>query len=122
MSNSSDRSAANTFSSLSLHRTRGEGRVEGWLFARGSRVGVLLTSAATIAFALSASAHPGHDLTEVDARHLLTNPDHLAVLALSGVALWFGARQVHERMPRRLLQGTGFAAIAVAAVVWGLRA
>jgi hypothetical protein len=82
----------------------------------------LLTSAATISFALSAQAHPGHDLAEVDTHHLLTSPDHLAALALAGAALWFGARFVHARLPRRLLQGAGLAAVAVAAVVWGLRA
>ena len=61
-------------------------------------------------------------LTEADTRHLLTSPDHLAVLALSGVALCFGARFVHARRPRRLLQGAGLAAVAVAAVVCRLRA
>jgi len=123
MSNPSDRSRTNRFSSLSLHRMRGEGRGEGWRVTLGSRLKVrLLTSAATTAFALSASAHPGHDWAAVDARHLVTSPDHLAVLALAGVVLCLGARFVQARWPRRMLQGAGLVAVAVAAVVWGLRA
>ena len=79
-------------------------------------------SVATFALALAAQAHPGHDLHDASARHLFTSADHLAVLALAGVALCFGARFVHARLPRRLLQAAGLAAVAVAAVVWGLRA
>lgn len=82
----------------------------------------LFTAVAALALALSAQAHPGHDLAEADARHLLTSPDHLAVLALAGVALCLGARLASARLPRRLLQGAGFTAVVVAAVVWGLRA
>lgn len=82
----------------------------------------LFAPVAMLALTLSAQAHPGHDWAEADTRHLLTSPDHLAVLALSGVVLCFGARFVHARLPRRLLQAAGLAAVAVAAVVWGLRA
>lgn len=82
----------------------------------------LFAATAALTLAFSAQAHPGHDWTDTNARHLVTSPDHLVVLALSGVALWFGARFVHARRPRRLLEGAGLAAVAVAAVVWGLRA
>ena len=82
----------------------------------------LLASVATLALALSAQAHPGHDWTDANARHLLTSSDHLAMLAIAGVAFCFGARFVHARLPRRLLQGAGLTAVAVAPVVWGLRA
>jgi hypothetical protein len=82
----------------------------------------LFAATAALTLAFSAQAHPGHDWTDADARHLLTSPDHLAALALAGIALWFGARFVHARLPRRLLQGAGLAAVAVAAVIWGLRA
>lgn len=79
-------------------------------------------SVATFALALAAQAHPGHDLHDASARHLFTSADHLAVLALAGAALWFGARSVQDRLPRRVLQGIGVLAIGVAGLVWGLRA
>lgn len=82
----------------------------------------LLTSAAAFALALSAQAHPGHDWNDADARHLLTSADHLAVLALAGIALCFGARFVQGSVARRWLQATGIAAVVFAAVVWGVRA
>jgi hypothetical protein len=71
--------------------------------------------------ALSASAHPGHALREATPQHLLTSPDHLAVLALSGGVLWFAGRFMQRRMPRRLLQGAGLVAVLTAAMVWGIR-
>ncbi len=82
----------------------------------------LVTSGATLVLALSVHAHPGHDWNDADARHLLTSTDHLAVLALAGIALCFGAHYVHDRLPRRLLQSAGIAAIVLAGVVWGIRA
>ena len=78
--------------------------------------------AATLALLCSASAlyaHPGHGLGEADARHLLTSPDHLAVLALGGLGAWFGSRFVQRRLPRRALQSLGLAAVAVVAVLRG---
>ena len=48
------------------------------------------TFAAALAFTLGgamAEAHPGHDLQDASATHILTSPYHLAVLALSGAAL-----------------------------------
>jgi hypothetical protein len=69
--------------------------------------------AATLALALSAPAHPGHGLSEQGALHLVTSPDHLAILALGGGVLWLGARFVHRRVPRRLL---------LAGVLLGVRA
>ena len=71
--------------------------------------------------AISASAHPGHSLNEATPGHLLTSPDHLTVLALGGVALWFAGRFVQRQLPRRLLQGAGVAAILTAAAIWGVR-
>ena len=68
-----------------------------------------------------AHAHPGHDLREASASHLLTSPDHLAMLASSGLILWFAASWVQRRLPRRLLQFAGVAALAAAAVLWGAR-
>ena len=53
--------------------------------------------------------------------HLLTSADHLALLALAGVALWFGARHIAARKPRLALQSLGVTTLVVAAVVWGLR-
>jgi uncharacterized membrane protein len=80
--------------------------------------------AAALAFALGsamAQAHPGHGLHDASATHILTSPYHLAVLALSGAVLLLVARFVQRRLPRRLLQGAGLAALAVATVIWGVR-
>jgi hypothetical protein len=82
----------------------------------------LLTSAATLAIVLHAPAlhaHPGHSLGDADAQHLLTSPYHLAVLAFGGLSLWFVGRLVQRRLPRRVLQSLGLAALATAAVFWG---
>jgi hypothetical protein len=53
--------------------------------------------------------------------HLLTSPDHLAVLVLGGVTLWLVGRFVQRQLPRRLLQGAGLAALLTAGVIWGIR-
>ncbi len=81
----------------------------------------LIPTAAAFAIALSAQAHPGHDWHDADARHLLTSPDHFALLALGGTLMWFGARLVQRRWPRRLMQVTGATACVLAAVLWGFR-
>ena len=71
--------------------------------------------------ALSAQAHPGHGLGEHGAAHVMTSPYHLAVLAGTGVALWFGARLVQNQIPRRILQAVGVVAVLTAAAIWGSR-
>jgi hypothetical protein len=81
----------------------------------------LLVSSSLLAFALTSQAHPGHDLRDASPQHLLTSPDHLALLALGGVALWLAGRFVQRQLARRLLQGAGLAAVVTAAVVWGVR-
>ena len=85
-----------------------------------TKLTALITSSLT-ALALTAQAHPGHDLRNATPQHLLTSPDHLAVLALCGVALWFAGRLAQRQMPRRILQCTGVFAILTAAVIWGVR-
>ena len=83
----------------------------------------LALSTATFALATGlAQAHPGHALPDASSAHLLTSPDHLAVLAVGGAAAWFGARWIERRLPRRLLQIFGVAAVTAAAVLWGIRA
>lgn len=84
------------------------------------RIKVLLSSS-LLANALTAQAHPGHDLRDASPQHLLTSPDHLALLALGGFALWLAGRFVQRQLPRRLLQGAGLAAMLSAVVVWGVR-
>jgi len=78
-------------------------------------------STSLTALGLTAQAHPGHDLRDATSLHLLTSPDHLAVLALGGAALWFAGRFVQRQLPRRLLQGAGLAAVLSAALIWGIR-
>ena len=82
----------------------------------------LLISSSLLAIALTAQAHPGHDLRDASPQHLLTSPDHLAVLALGGAALWLVGRFVPRQLPRRLLQGAGLAALLGAVVIWSVRA
>ena len=86
-----------------------------------TKLATVISSALT-ALALTAQAHPGHDLRDATPQHLLTSPDHLAVLALGGVALWFAGRLAQRQMPRRILQCTGGVALLASAVLWGLRA
>ena len=82
----------------------------------------LLVSSSLLSIALTAQSHPGHHLSDASPQHLITSPDHLAVLALGGIALWIAGRFVRRQLPRRLLQGAGLAAILSAAVIWGVRA
>jgi len=69
--------------------------------------------------ALSAHAHPGHGLGEHGAAHVMTSPYHLALLAGTGLALWFGGRFVQSQLPRRILQSAGVGAVLAAAAIWG---
>lgn len=66
-------------------------------------------------------AHPGHGLHDASAAHILTSPYHLAILAASGAALLLAARLIQRRLPRRLVQVAGFAALAAVAVLWAWR-
>jgi len=77
--------------------------------------------AATL-FALPAFAHPGHSLKDATAAHLVTSPYHLAILLLIGVGFFVGARFVHARLPRQVMNLTGIAFLLGAVVLWGLRA
>lgn len=69
----------------------------------------------------SAHAHPGHSLGEHGAAHVVTSPYHLAMLAAVGMALWFGGRFVQSQLSRRILQGTGIAAVITAVAIFGSR-
>lgn len=71
--------------------------------------------------ALPAQAHPGHSLGEHGAAHVITSPYHLAMLAGIGVALWFGGRFARAQVARRVIQGTGIAAVLIAALIAGSR-
>ena len=68
--------------------------------------------------ALQANAHPGHGVLEASPTHILTSPYHLAVLALSGLTLFFGARLVQRQLLRRVLQVTGVIALIAAIAIW----
>lgn len=74
-----------------------------------------------VAMAPVAHAHPGHGLVDHGALHAITSPYHLGVLALCGAGLWFGARFVQGRGPRRILQYAGLAGLLVAGVLLGMR-
>jgi len=68
---------------------------------------------------MAASAHPGHDLTQSSATHILTSPYHIMVLALGGAVLWFAGTQVQRRVPARVLSALGVVMMAGAVVLWG---
>lgn len=68
---------------------------------------------------MAASAHPGHDLTESSATHILTSPYHIMVLALGGAVLWFAGTQVQRRLPARVLSALGVVMLVGAVVLWG---
>jgi hypothetical protein len=81
----------------------------------------LLACSPLLTLAFAAQAHPGHDLRDASPEHLLTSPDHLAVLALGGAALWLAGWGVPRPLPRRFLQAAGLVAACSAALIWGAR-
>jgi CDP-diglyceride synthetase len=85
-----------------LGHRRGAGRSEAqktWVPAFAGMSGVLGSLAPTIAFAHEGD-HEGMSLVE-GARHLLTQPDHLAMLALLAAFVGFGGwRLYRDRTPR----------------------
>ena len=87
----------------------------------GSRVRRLVPAALLCAGStLAALAHPGHSLGDASARHLLTSPDHLAVLLLAGCGLTASSWLVQKHLPRRALQCSGAALLAAFVILWGL--
>ena len=78
----------------------------------------LLPLALMLVAPLAASAHPGHDLMDLGPAHVVTSPFHLVTLALIGFVVWFAARFVKNRLPRRFVQAAGILAVASAAVIW----
>jgi peptidoglycan/LPS O-acetylase OafA/YrhL len=68
---------------------------------------------------MAASAHPGHDLSQASATHILTSPYHIMMLALGGAALWFAGSQVQRRLPARVLSFAGLLMMAGAVLLWG---
>jgi len=83
-----------------------------------------LTGIMTLTFAAVATvqAHPGHALSDASTQHVLTSPYHLAVLGLSGLALWTVGYFIHRQTARRVLQFSGAFTVATAAVLWGMGA
>lgn len=77
--------------------------------------------AATFTLTLAAHAHPGHDWSDASVRHLLTSPDHLFLLALTGIVLCLGGHFVPRRWPRFIVRTTGFAVVAIAGLLWVTR-
>jgi hypothetical protein len=68
---------------------------------------------------LTASAHPGHDLTHSSATHIFTSPYHIIVLALAGAACLFAGTQIQRRVPARVLSAAGALMMVGAVVLWG---
>jgi hypothetical protein len=83
-----------------------------------SQISALATAAVLSLLPASVEAHPGHGLTEGGAIHWLTSSDHLALLALTGVAAWSIGILLKNRPFRKVMQYGGAGAVALAAVVW----
>ncbi|HEY1170139.1 MAG TPA: hypothetical protein VGH19_02110 [Verrucomicrobiae bacterium] len=66
-----------------------------------------------------ASAHPGHDLSQASASHIVTSPYHIMMLALGGAAFWIAGTQVQRRIPARVLSTVGVVMLVGAVVLWG---
>ena len=78
-------------------------------------------AATTLAATASLQAHPGHGLLDGGPLHTVTSPYHLGALALIGGVLFAAAHLAKQPVPRRALQSIGVFAIALSAVLWGLR-
>ena len=68
-----------------------------------------------------AGAHPGHSFTDATVAHLVTSPGHLVVLVRVGAMMFFSARLVQQRLPRRALQAAGCLAFLCGVILFGLR-
>jgi hypothetical protein len=78
----------------------------------------------TIGYLLSAitgSAHPGHDLLDHGAAHVVASPFHLLVLAAGGIVLALIAKFVRTSRARAVLRIGAMACIVVAAPLAILR-
>ena len=68
-----------------------------------------------------AQAHPGHGLLDQGAKHAITSPYHLGVLAAIGLGCWLVGRfATRSLLPRRLLQWAGATVLLAAAALWTL--
>ncbi len=70
--------------------------------------------------ALAASAHPGHDILDHGADHVLISPYHLAALALGGSVILGAARLARGPVVRMAARLAGAAALIAAGVLWTL--
>ena len=89
-------------------------------FARPSAC-VLAISTQLILVTNYAQAHPGHGLLDHGARHAITSPYHVGVLAVVGAGCWLAGRFVmRSNLAKRLLQCAGAMALIAAAALWTL--
>ena len=102
--------------SESIHRQRSRCHSQSWFATVFSLV--LLWMAA---LPQTASAHPGHHLSDAEWSHLLSSPDHLLAMLLTGAGLFLAGCWVQRRLARRLLQCTGAAVAAASLLICGLR-
>ncbi|HTH47935.1 MAG TPA: hypothetical protein VMB21_10520 [Candidatus Limnocylindria bacterium] len=87
-----------------------------------SSISRILTLLGLTLAAVSVQAHPGHSLSDVSVAHLLTSPDHLAILAVGGVLMLAAAQLARQSASKRLLRHGGAVALIGAALLWSLRA
>ena len=82
---------------------------------------VLAVTAQLLLAATCAQAHPGHGLLDHGARHAITSPYHVGVLAVVGAGCWLAGRFVmRSNLAKRLLQCAGAMALIAAAALWTL--
>ena len=67
-----------------------------------------------------ASAHPGHDLMEQGAGHVVSSPYHLFVLAAVAVVTLGVAQMMHSTTAKKYLRLAGAAALVAVGAMWGL--
>ncbi len=70
--------------------------------------------------AISAIAHPGHDLFDQGATHALTSPFHLSVLAIIGAASFLAAQVMRSPKVQQSMRWGGVAMILLSLLLWTL--
>ncbi len=74
--------------------------------------------ASVLASVPAAWAHPGHAWSDAGAAHLVTNPDHAAVLAFFGIFAGFFSHLLRTSGSRTIFRALAGAAILSAALLW----
>lgn len=69
----------------------------------------------------SAFAHPGHSLNDASLLHIVSQPDHVLLLAVSAVVLWVSGAFLQRRWMRTLANGVAAVSLVLAGTLMGVR-